>query len=219
MKNKFILTLSILLVFSLLLSGCGLLGPAATPTLDPAAQQATVDVVVTQVLQTMAVNLTETAQAMPTSTMTLTPVPPTETFTPQPTATKWVPTATKVPTAKPTATATPWDYNCKILSSSPAAGYKVNINGDFDVTWKVQNIGARTWELGYVDLRYISGTKMQKYADVFDVKSAVATGGDVTMTIDMVAPATAGKYTANWAFMMENITLCSMTVDIEATNP
>ena len=219
MKNKLILTLSMMLTASLLLSGCGLLPIGPTPTVDPSIQQATVDAAVTAIVQTVAVQMTETAVSMPTSTVTLTPVPPTETNTPLPTATKWVPTATKVPTAKPTATATPWDYNCKILSASPAAGTKVTINGDFDVTWKVQNIGAKTWELGYVDLRYISGTKMQSYHDVFDVTSAINTGGELTMTVDMKAPATAGKYTANWAFMMDNITLCSITVDIEATNP
>lgn len=218
MKNKLILSLSVMLALSLLLSGCTFPG-AAMPTLDAAAQQATVDVVVTQVLQTMAVNLTETAQAMPTSTITLTPVPPTETPTPLPTATKWVPTATKPSTPKPTYTATPWDYNCRITGTSPAAGTKININSDFDMTWKMQNIGAKTWELGFVDLKYISGTKLQSYADVFDVKSAVASGGELTMVVDMKTPATAGKYTANWALVMDNITLCNLTVDIEATNP
>ncbi len=219
MKTKLFLPLSSILALSLLLSGCGLLPIGPTPTVDPAIQQATVDAAVTAIVQTVAVQMTSTAQAMPTNTATFTPLPPTETNTPQPTATKWVPTATKVPTAKPTATATPWDFNCRIIGTSPAAGTKININSDFDMTWKMQNIGAKTWELGYVDLKYLSGTKMQTYHDVFDVPSAVASGGELTMVVDMKTPATAGKYTASWALVMENITLCNLTVDIEATNP
>ena len=96
-KNLFI-TLSIVLSFSLVLSGCNLLSPPAVPTLDPQAQQATIDAAVAAVMQTAVVNNTSTALAMPTSTVTLTPVPPTATATLAPTATKWVPTATIKPT-------------------------------------------------------------------------------------------------------------------------
>jgi hypothetical protein len=221
MKNKLIFSGSIILAFSLLLAGCDFPG-ATTPTLDAVSQQATVDVVVTQVLQTMAVNLTGTALAMPTSTITTTPEPPTATATLLPTATRWIPTATRtrVPmTRTPTGTATPSDYVCQLISTSPTDGTKININSDFDATWKVKNIGTRAWELGYVDLKYVSGTKFQTHADVFDVTSAVAPGGELTLVVDMRTPASTGKYTAAWVLVMEGRTLCNLPMNIEATNP
>ncbi len=99
------------------------------------------------------------------------------------------------------------------------AGTKVTVNTDFDTTWQWKNIGTRSWEVGYVDLRYDSGQKMQTVADVFDISTAVAPGAETSKVVDMRAPATAGKYTATWKLAMEGITLCTMTVSIEAVNP
>ena len=217
MRKNLLIPISIVLSFSILLSGCNLLTPPAVPTLDPQAQQATIDAAVTAVMQTAMVNNTNTALAMPTSTVTLTPVPPTATATLAPTATKWVPTPTIKPTY-PTKTLTPTQapYSCSVISSSPNAGTKVKIGTDFDATWKFKNTGLKNWEAGYVDVRWVSGTKFQTGSDVYDVNTAIATGGETSLIVDMKAPATTGKYTASWAVTMEGITMCTMTVSIEA---
>ncbi len=131
-------------------------------------------------------------------------------------------TATKtfVPVvATKTKTPTPAPYACKLISTSPTSGTKVNLNSDFDAVWKVQNVGTKTWEVGYLDLKYISGTKMQTVADVFDVMTAVPVGGELTLIVDMKAPAAAGKYTAAWALVLEATTMCSLPVNIEAVTP
>ncbi len=222
-RQKTIFILSIILTFSLLLSGCNLFGPAPTPTPDPLVLQATVDAAINQTMQAIAAVQTSTAAALPTSTFTVAPTqepPPTATL--QPTIQVVIPTATNtfvpvVPTK--TKTPTPALYACKLLGTSPAAGTKVNLNGDFDGAWKVQNIGAHAWELGYLDLKYVSGTKMQTVADIFDVSTAVPVGGELNLIVDMKAPATAGKYTASWALVLEGITLCTLPVDIEAVAP
>lgn len=223
MKHKFFITLSITLVLSLLLSGCSLLGLNATPTPDPLAQEATINAAVAQAMQATAAALTSTAAALPTSTFTATPtLEPTATLTLLPTATVIIPTATKtfvpvIPTK--TLTPTPAAYSCLLNSTAPASGTKININTDFDASWKVTNVGTKTWEIGYLDLKYISGTKMQTKADIFDVKTAVPVGGDLTLVVDMHTPSTAGKYTASWVLTMDGAVMCTLPVNIEAVNP
>ncbi len=223
MRRKHFVALSLILVFSLLLSACSALGLGATPTPDPLAQQATINAAVTQAMQAISANLTSTAMGLPTSTFTVTPTQaPISTATPIATATKLIPTATKtlVPAPpKPTATATPSAYSCKVIATLPAAGTKINVSTDFDASWTVKNVGTKGWEVGYVDLRYDSGTKMQTGADIFDVTTAVAPGADLTFVVDMRAPATAGKYTANWIVTLDGATMCTLPVSIEAVTP
>lgn len=218
MRQKRTSTLIIMLAFGLLLSGCGL---GATPTIDPVAQQATIDAAVAQAIQTLAANQTSTAAALPTSTFTATAtLEPTFTFTPAATATPFVPTATWIPyTLTPSSTATPVAYNCELRSTSPAAGTKINVNTNYDAIWVVKNIGTKTWDLGYLDLKYVSGTKMQTVADIFDISQVVAPGEELTLIVDMKTPSTAELYTATWALVMGGTTLCTLPVSIEAVTP
>ncbi len=221
MKKQQITILTVALAFSLMLSACNLPGAAGTPTLDPVAQQATIDAAVTQAMGTAEADLTSTAAALPTSTFTATPTEQ-PTATQVPTATAVPPTATRTyvpPAPTRTLTPTPAAYACKLVSTSPAAGTKININTDFDANWKVQNIGTKVWEVGYLDLKYVSGQKMQTVADIFDINTFVDKGGELTLIVDMKAPASAGKYTASWVLMMEGITLCTLPVNIEAVTP
>lgn len=216
MIRKHMVTPLILLVAGVLLTGCGL---GATPTVDAAAQQATIDAAVAQAILVLSANQTSTAAALPTSTFTAIPTEQ-PTNTPAPTATLFIPTATRVPaTPKPTLTPTPAAYSCELKSTSPAAGTKFKLNEDYDASWVVKNIGTKTWELGSLDLKFVEGTKMQTKADIFDVTSVVESGKDLTLIVDMKAPSTAGKYTATWALVMDSKTLCTLPVSIEAVNP
>ena len=70
-----------------------------------------------------------------------------------------------------------------------------------------------------MDLSYVSGQKMQTKGDIFDITTAVAPGGELTLIVDMKTPSTAGKYSATWKLSMEGITLCTLPVSIEAVNP
>jgi len=199
-----------------------MLGPQTTPTPDVAAQQATINAMVTQTIQAIAHGMTATAMAQPTATFTVTATQaPTSTSTPVATAIPILPTAanTKIPaTPKPSATATPGNYACQVTAASPSAGTKVTVGADFDASWTVKNTGIKNWEVGYVDLRYESGTKMQTKADAFDVTTAVPSGSSLTLIVDMKAPTTAGKYSATWIITMEGQTMCTMTVNIEAVS-
>jgi len=224
---------SIILIIGLLLSGCNLTGTTTVPTVDPVALQATVNAAVAQVVQATSFSLTSTAAAMPTSTSTanatLEPsatATATATATPEPTATATatvaIPTATNTyipPTQKPSATATPAAYVCSLVSVSPASGTKMSTGADFDAVWKVRNSGSKDWQAGYVDLVYVSGTKMQTKGDIFDVNVALAKGAETTITLDMLAPGTAAKYTESFALVMEGITMCVLPLNIEAVAP
>lgn len=209
---------TIMIVAVLLLSACSLFTPAAA-TPDPLAQKETVDAAVAQALKTFSADLTSTAAALPTSTFTLAP---TKTATPAATATLTsTPTKTRVPTTpKPTNTASPVAYGCKLISTSPADGTKINVNTDYDAKWVVKNIGTQSWEVGNLDLKYVSGTKMQTIEDVFDINTAVAAGAELTLIVDMKTPSTAGKYTASWILTMDGTTaFCALPLSIEAVNP
>ena len=223
-NRKLILSGSLILALALLLSACGSLAP--TP--DPQAQQATVDASVAQTLQAVAAELTSTAMALPTSTFTPAPtLEPTATFTPESTATlapsptnTWIPYTAVPNTPVPSATPTPGAYACKLISVSPADGTKIKANWDFDGVWTVKNIGTRRWEVGSLDLKYVSGTKLQTKGDIFDVSKEVAPGAEFTLIVDMKTPSTAGKYTAAWMLTMNGTdAFCSLPLNIEVVNP
>jgi hypothetical protein len=260
LRRKHIIALSMVLIFSLLLSGCSQFAPAAAPTSDPLMEQATVNAAINQTVQALSVDQnstavvfnqtvqafsvaqnstmtafnqtvqafsvaqTSTAAAMPVCVNTATPTQQT-----QPVTTllpSWTPginstvTKTYAPVAPTkTKTPTPAAYGCSLISTSPTSGTKIKLNIDFDGAWKVKNTGSKAWEVGYFDLKYISGTKMQTGGDIFDVSTAVAPGGELTLVVDMKAPGTAGKYTASWALVFQGSTLCTLPVNIEAVNP
>lgn len=222
--------LSILLVSALTLSACSYFAPQATPTIDQQSIQNTLNAMVTQTVRqigieqtatamSLPVQPTETAIVLPTLTETMTQAP---TAIPSATATIVLatPTKTRIPATRvPSATPTPNDYSCSVVSKSPADGAKIVIGTDFDAKWVIQNNGSRTWDLGYVDLVYDSGSKMQTYSDVFDVTSVVKPGEKFTFLVDMRAPSPTGAYKATWKVMMENITMCTITININSVNP
>lgn len=222
MRSKKFLILTLVLVLTMLLSACNAFGPAAQPTPDGAAMQATLDAVAASALQTLAFQLTSTAQAMPTNTPVPTLEPtatPTATLEPSPTQVPPTATNTRVPaTATPTYTPTPGNYSCQIVSISPASGAKLKVGVDFDMVWTVKNNGLKNWDVGTLDLKYDSGQKMQSYGDVFDINTLVETGKELKLVVDMVMPTTTGTYTATWKLLMNGTNICTLPVNVVATD-
>jgi hypothetical protein len=66
----------------------------------------------------------------------------------------------------------------------------------FKKTWRLKNIGTCTWSTSY-SLVYASGEKMGTVTAVV-LPSTVAPGQTVDVSVDMTAPASAGKYRGNW---------------------
>jgi hypothetical protein len=107
---------------------------------------------------------------------------------------------------------------CQIVFQDPLPKKVVAAGTDFDGTWTIKNIGASTWLKTEVDLKYISNTngKFHKpsYPELSDLSADVAKDGTVKIIVDLLAPATSGTYTENWALVENTKTLCSMTFTI-----
>lgn len=66
-------------------------------------------------------------------------------------------------------------------------------NASFTKTWRLQNTGTCTWNPGY-DWWYTSGDKMSGPAFT-DISASVPPGGTLDVTVNLVAPSSAGTYT------------------------
>jgi hypothetical protein len=194
------------------------------PTTDP-------NEISTIIVSTANAASTQTAVAMPTATFTpsITPTRPSE--TPSPTETPTVifilstPTKMVVPTftfissgggsggSGGSSGSSSDPYACQILSVSPANGTTMNKETDFDATWKVKNIGTKTWDKNSVDFIYVSGTEMNKKPG-YDLNSSVKSGQEISLGADMVAPKKSGNYSTTWALQVGGNQFCKMTLTI-----
>jgi len=222
------LKLLLVIMITAILAGCGTVNPTVAPTTEATSdQQATLDSLRTQVAQTVIANPTlvppTETPVLETNTPTITSTP-TSTITPLPTSTPLPPTAipTKTPvpwTATPVYTATLTTYNCAITEVSPKSTDTVKKGTDFDGKWVVKNTGTETWNHTEIDIKYISGTKFQVAGeDAFDMTADVAHNGTYTVIVDMVAPTTAGTYTATWGFVMGTTRVCTMPLTVVVVN-
>lgn len=205
-----------------ILAGCGRAQPSLEPTVDT---QPTFNAIQTQAVQTALAEMTLNAPTATPVLPTATPLPATEvppTAAPTETAIPVViptmlPTNTRVPaTAAPVFTATSASFNCSITESSPDYGADIRPGGDFDGRWVVKNTGSEVWSASEVDIKYISGTKFQVNVDAMDLGGDVAKDGTYTIIVDMLAPNSAGRYTASWAVVRGSQTLCwlPLTIDV-----
>ena len=217
-----------LIILAMLTAGCNAPAPVQ-PTQEPVQAQPTADlaataaVLRTEVAAEIAAQMTSTALAMPTDTPepTATVVP--DTATPAPTLTPSSATSTAIPTIRiitvyPTFTPTPGPYQCQITAMEVPYGSKMPPGAEFDGRWTVRNSGTRDWEEGNVDLTYISGQKMQKRGDVFDIDEGLDTGDTMQVIVDMVAPRDPGLYHADWALRYDGTIMCYLPVDIWVVN-
>jgi hypothetical protein len=206
------------LLAAVLLVSCGSPTPVIEPTVD---QQSTIVAVQTQAAQTVVAQITisaPTATDVPTETPVIPTETPAPTNTPEPTLEPTVAaTATRVVvTLAPTITFTPTQaaLQCSVAEQSPASGAQFAKDADFDAKWKLKNTGTKMWQRENVDLKYVSGTKMQKYADIFDLEENVNPDGHVTFIVDMIAPNTTGRHTTTWALVDGSTTICTFSINI-----
>lgn len=101
---------------------------------------------------------------------------------------------------------------CQVVSVTPNSS--VSAKSEFDAVWKIKNTSGKTWSLDAVDYKFVSGTKMQKYEDRYDLEVEVKSGETVTVIVDMKAPADAGWYSTNWALVQGSTTLCNLPLTI-----
>ena len=105
-------------------------------------------------------------------------------------------------------------YHCSV-TTSPSPYTEFSLGGEFDAKWEIKNTGTEAWDKAAVDYKHYSGTEMQKYGKVFDLPDTVDPDEKITLVIDMIAPNTAGTYTATWAIVNGDTVLCNLPVTIK----
>ncbi len=123
---------------------------------------------------------------------------------------KNVDNGTVIPVTAPTPT--PVSGNCQVSQTIPSGW--VNTRDDFDLTWTVKNTSNTTWDINSVDYKYVSGTQMHKYGNLYDLPQTVKPGETVKIVVDVLAPNQAGTYAVNWAIVQGKTTLCTLPATI-----
>ena len=210
---KMMKTISIFILLTLL-AGCGL--PAAgapAPTVDTQALR-------TEVAQTVIANPTiqfalnpppNTPTTAPTATQPPVIPSPTETAVPPtlaPTATFTVPavTVTFTPIATQSIVVQPTvakSDQALLMYAKPTAYTHFKPREPFDAVWTFKNVGMKTWTHEYF-LTFAGGEEMANKGEVAMVGGDVHPGSTTQLVLDMVAPSSAGTYTAKFDFYNDN---------------
>jgi len=175
-------------VIALLISACG---PSAEARATTVA-----GMVNTSVAQTVEALPTDTLE--PTATETATPTP-TETPTSTATATETpAPTSTLVVVVPGVATQANLCDNAVFVSDVTIPDGTVFAPGTaFTKTWRLKNSGTCTWSSDYA-LAFVTGNRMDGVSPQTLAGETVAPGQSVDISVNMIAPATAGSYTGYW---------------------
>jgi hypothetical protein len=105
------------------------------------------------------------------------------------------------------------EWDCKLNWQSPGDGVKVAPRHEFSTGWKITNTGGLTWSPERVTFTYLSGAQLHHEA-VVQLKSGVAPGGSVILTVDMTAPRNRTQYTTYWALRQGDEYFCRVGLTI-----
>lgn len=178
-------TMSILIILTILVSGCNM--PNAQGT-TPTPELALTDAA-------------QTPQAIPTNTQPI--VPPTNVVTqvpPTPTTVS-VPTATSTPSPTATTPPTPTSASCtelaKFVDDVTVPDDTEMLPGqEFIKTWRLQNVGTCTWTNQYA-LFFVNGDQMNGTSPL-PLTGSIAPNGTLDVSVTLKAPGTTGTYRGNW---------------------
>ena len=120
-------------------------------------------------------------------------------------------TTTQMEKATPVATGTSTGVTCTVTLTGPTT--IIPVGTDFDAVWTVKNTSGEDWSSNSVDYKFISGTEMHKKA-VYDLAQTIKNGESGQIIVDMIAPATPGPYSAEWAIVAGSTTLCFLSVAV-----
>jgi len=171
-------------------------------------------------------------------THTLTPIFLPATWTPQPMvfttarpSSTFIPTATtftlssNTPSPSPTETSTEvvflpsstptgLAFFCILSIAKPLDGGNVDHDSNFDGSWTIKNGGSETWDSSQVEMRFITGTRLQTKADTFKLPRDVPTDSSLEFSLDMKAPTDAGIYYSTWGLFQGDRVICRWTIAI-----
>lgn len=217
------------LVFGLVILGC------ASPVLitPPAPSTQGAGSIETTIAQTAVAAQTQTVIVLPpTQTQTTTPAStPTITITPTPTATFLFIFQTETSLPEGLFAEDDWydedkdsgyvkpvvvrEWDCRLISQSPAKGTVIKGGTNFRAVWTVENIGTKTWPKQGVDIVYHSGAHLHEGKAYYDIPRAIGPGGKVTIAIAMAAPKLSKVYSTRWSLRVGKKDFCSIKFSIE----
>ncbi|UCH60936.1 MAG: hypothetical protein JSV61_05505 [Anaerolineales bacterium] len=196
MKPLNITKILFIILIAAVLTGCNL---------PRSSENITQTLSVTQAYQTVEARLTESTELTPQSmTPTATILSQTASVTP----------ATPTPTVGITTTSNPplRTSTSSRLCDQAAPGNLIDVtipddttmqpNQSFTKIWRLQNAGTCTWTRNYA-ITFFSGEPMGAIANV-PLPGEVAPGQSIDISVDMVAPNSAGKYQGNWKLKNAN---------------
>ena len=155
------------------------------------------------------------AGVLPTYTLAPTNTPR-ATHTPQPTPTSTpMPTPTRTSTPRPSPSATSAPIACTWSAAYVADvtipdGTRLDPGAAFVKTWRIQNNGTCDWE--NARLAFASGEQMQALSSVSIPPTAA--GAEVDISVEMIAPATVGNYSAAWSVCQGDNCFSKVTMQI-----
>ena len=205
----------ILVVFITTLSACG---PSETPvpTLD-------MNAIFTQVAETIAIEYTQTALAIPTATNT-----PEPTLTPLPSPTLQplivttplvtIPPTLVGPTPLPINPATAYGcYNAALVADTTVPDNTKFDPGDtFQKTWRLINTGTCDWTVDF-KITFIGGDLFG--SDTTKIRQRVAVGNTGDITLKMVTPSGSGTVFSNWQLATDTGNLFGPVLTVSITLP
>jgi len=107
---------------------------------------------------------------------------------------------------------------CSLVFQDPIYKKVVQPGTDFDGIWTLKNTGASTWLKTEVNLKFIGSVNEKFHKPMYPELSAltadVAKDGKIDIVVDLLAPASSGTYTENWALVKGSTTLCLMSFSI-----
>lgn len=176
--KKYWTIIGLLVVLSLVLSGCNLPGQP-----EPTSQVDAMNTAAAMTITAQLTNIAKTNQAQNqiTPTVTISPsveIPGESTATPTPTLTK---------------TAEGVCYQASLVSETIPDGTDFTPGQTFTKTWTLKNTGTCEWNSNF-DVVFVSGDAMNAPASTQLTNSTVAAGQSVQVTLDLKAPTSAGTH-------------------------
>ncbi len=175
------------LIAMLLLAACTPVSPVSQ-TPQTSAENTQPAVTATVILPNTGATLAPTATATAAPTLT-----PTSTSTQAPTQTPIIPTLTATPVP---VVSVPCDSASFVGDFSIPDGTAIDPGASFTKTWQLENTGACTWTTGYA-IVFVSGSLMSG-PTIVNLPYTVYPGGTVDVSVNLVAPISAGTYQGNW---------------------
>lgn len=103
--------------------------------------------------------------------------------------------------------------DCKLIWQSPPNGATYQPGNKFSVGWNIRNIGTAVWQAGSFEFTYLDGAKLHS-DDLVLLRTSVAPGQSVVLSVPMRAPGHPNMYTTYWGIRQGDTFFCRLKLTI-----